>query len=382
MRLADFIEANTEPILIEWAAFAKRSGPAGELMDPTALRDHLMLMLKTMVADLRSTQTDAQQVAKSKGDAPVAEGAEETAAEVHGAGRAESGFTIGEMVSEYRALRASVVRLWTTQCSTLDSTDFDDLLRFNESIDQAVAESVTRYTSDIERSKEVFLAILGHDLRNPLSAVIMASQFMLDSGGLAEPNLALTTRIVHAGRRMSSMVGELLDYTRSRLGSSMPIVRHEMDLGREAGHAVDEMRSSNPECEFNLNVTGDVRGEWDCPRLTQLLSNLLGNAVQHGGQRSPISLSVRGEKTEVVIQVHNRGPSIRQAEIANLFSPFKRLGQSSDTASSSLGLGLYIVERIVTAHAGKIHVDSTDSGGTFFTVRLPRAVPVGDTSRA
>ena len=376
MRLADFIEENTAPILAEWTAFAGRSGPAGQLMDAPALRDHIAGMLKTMVADLRSSQTDAQQAAKSKGDAPTTEGHEATPAEVHGAGRAESGFTIGEMVSEYRALRASVVRLWSAKCTTLDSSDFDDLLRFNETIDQAVAESVTRYTTDIERSKEMFLAILGHDLRNPLGAVIMASQFMLDTGGLVEPNLALTTRIVHAGRRMNVMVGELLDFTRSRLGSSMPLTPKLMDLGREAGHAVDEMRSAHPECVFHLNTSGDLNGTWDCPRLTQLLSNLLGNAAQHGTPRSTISLTARGELSEVVIQVHNRGPSIPEAEMGTLFSPFKRLGKTSDAGTGSLGLGLYIVERIVSAHGGKIEVNSTDSAGTFFTVRLPRNAPV------
>ena len=160
MRLADFIESNTEPILAEWVAFAGRTGPAGNAMGIDELRDHATDMLAAIIADLRSPQTDAEQVAKSKGDAPVPETDEETAAEVHGAGRAESGFTVAEMVSEYRALRARVIRLWTSACQHLSATDFDDLLRFNETIDQALAESITRYTEDIERSKEVFLAIL------------------------------------------------------------------------------------------------------------------------------------------------------------------------------------------------------------------------------
>lgn len=372
MRLADFIESNTEPILAEWVAFAGRSGPAGEVMDIDELRDHATDMLTTIVADLRSPQTDAEQVAKSKGDAPEVESEGETAAEIHGAGRAESGFTVAEMVSEYRALRASVIRLWTLSCETLSATDFDDLLRFNETIDQALAESITRYTQDIDKSREVFLAILGHDLRTPLGAVIMAAQFMLDTGTLVEPELALTTRIARSGRRMNVMVGELLDFTRSRLGSNIPISRQTMDLGREASNAVDEVRAAHPGSMLQLNASGDLVGSWDCARLTQVLVNLLGNAVQHGAARTMISLTARGELKEVVLQVHNRGAAIPARDIPTLFSPFKRLESHVGGREGSLGLGLYIVERIVTAHDGSIDVNSTDDGGTFFTVRLPR----------
>lgn len=373
MRLADFIEENGEAILAEWVTFAGRAGPAGEAMDLQELRDHAMDMLAAIVTDLRTPQTDAEQAAKSKGDAPEEEGREETAAEIHGAGRAESGFTVAEMVSEYRALRASVIRLWVDKCGHLSITDFDDLLRFNEMIDQSVAESVTRYTEDIERSKEVFLGILGHDLRTPLGAIIMASQFMLDTAALEEPNLALMTRIARSGRRMNGMVGELLDFTRSRLGSNMPITRAPMDLAKEAGNAVDEIRAAYPESQLQLNASGDLTGDWDCARIGQVLANLLGNAAQHGTPRTMISLTARGELKEVVLQVHNRGAPIPPADIPMLFSPFKRLANPGDGGNNgSLGLGLYIVERIVTAHGGSIDVNSSDAGGTFFTVRLPR----------
>ena len=372
MRLADFIEAERTQILAEWVSFAGEAGPAGEAMDVPALRDHAMDMLTAIIADLRSSQTDAEQVAKSKGDAPPSDEGE-TAAEVHGAGRAESGFTVGEMVSEYRALRASVIRLWTKACGRLSETDFDDLLRFNESIDQALAESITRYTEDIERSKEVFIAILGHDLRTPLGAVIMASQFMLDDGGLQEPNLALTQRIARSARRMNGMVGELLDFTRSRLGSNIPVTLAPMDMAREAGNAVDEIRAAHPGSMLQLNASGDLLGAWDCARIGQVLTNLLTNAVEHGTPKTMISLTARGELHEVVLQVHNRGAHIPAEDLPMLFSPFKRLGSPSrQGAHGSLGLGLYIVERIVAAHGGTIGVNSTEEGGTFFTVRLPR----------
>ena len=373
MRLADFIETNIEAILTEWVAFAESCGPAGATLDLTGLRDHAVAMLHNIVADLRTPQTKAEQEHKSTGAADSNAHDDDTAAEVHGADRAGSGFTVGEMVSEYRALRASVIRLWTKASGTLTGDDLEDLTRFNEAIDQALAESITRYTHDIDRSKEMFLAILGHDLRSPLGAVSMASQFMLDNGDLIEPNLSLTTRILRSTRKMNRMVGDLLDFTRSRLGSGVPVSRGPMDLGKEAANAIDEVKASHPESQIELTTSGDLRGEWDCARLGQVMTNLLSNAVQHGSAKTPITVTVHGEPDHVVLRVHNQGPPIPAVELPGIFSPFKRLkaGEAS-SPSSNLGLGVYIVERVVTAHGGKIDVTSTSEDGTMFTVRLPR----------
>jgi K+-sensing histidine kinase KdpD len=181
MRLADFILENREPILVDWEAFARTCGPAGQSMDVTSLRDHANEMLTVIARDLKTPQDKQEQKEKSKGNAPDAVKASETlseggndtktAAQRHGADRAEGGFTIDQMVSEYRALRASVIRLWTKAQGALALADLEDLTRFNEAIDQALAESVTRYTQDLDYSKEMFLAVLGHDLRTPLGAI-------------------------------------------------------------------------------------------------------------------------------------------------------------------------------------------------------------------
>ncbi|GAC1698443.1 MAG: sensor histidine kinase [Gemmatimonadaceae bacterium] len=374
MRLADFIEANSEPILSEWVAFAATSGPAGHAMDVAALRDHAVAMLATIVADLRTPQTDAEQTAKSKGEAASTPGAQATAAEVHGAGRAESGFSVGEMVSEYRALRASVIRLWTKAIGSLAGADIDDLMRFNETIDQALAESIERYADDVARSKEMFLAILGHDLRTPIGAVVMASQFMLDTGDLREPHVTLTTRIVHSARRMQRMVADLLDFTRGRLGSGVPIVREDIDLATVTRHVVEEMVIAHPESVLRFTPTGDLRGRWDGARISQVVANLLGNAVQHGAPKTMINVTAQGETADVVLRLHNYGPAIPPSDLPTLFSPFKRVRPGASVAHESinLGLGLYIAERIVTGHGGTIDVRSSAEGGTLFTVRLPR----------
>ena len=373
MRLAEFITTNSEAILAEWVTFAATCGPAGATMDRADLRDHALEMLQVIVADLQTPQTGSEQAAKSKGLSDSVSGTSDTAAEVHGAARAESGFTVGEMVSEYRALRASVIRLWTKASGTLTGDDLDDLMRFNEAIDQALAESITRYTQDIDRSREMFVAILGHDLRTPLGAVMMASQFMLETGDLEEPHRTLVTRIYKSGQRMNQMVGDLLDFTRSQLGTGVPIARGRMDLAQEAANAIDEVKAAHPETVIQLDASGDTQGEWDSARISQVLSNLLGNAVCHGSPRTPIKVTVRGDGDQVVLQVHNRGPVIPREDLAGIFSPFKRLrAGKAATPTSSLGLGLYIAERIVTAHEGTIEITSSEDGGTAATARLPR----------
>lgn len=374
MRLAEFIATSTEPILLEWVAFAKSCGPAAKLMDDAALRDHAQEMLRVIVADLRTHQSAAEQSEKSKGNADSTASDPDTPAEDHGAGRAWSGFTVGEMVSEYRALRASVIRLWIKASGTLTGADLDDLVRFNEAIDQAIAKSITRYTEDLDRSKEMFLAVLGHDLRTPLGAVLMSSRFMLDTGELVEPNLTLTTRIAHSASRMNEMVDDLLDFTRSQLGPGVPIVRAEMDMARAVRRAVDEMEAARPDTFFEMSTSGNVFGAWDEARMGQVLANLLGNAVQHGTAGRPISIRLRGELENVVVIVHNFGRTIPASEIFGIFSPFKRLraGVPVERDSSNLGLGLFIADRIVKAHSGTIDVASTPDAGTFFTVRLPR----------
>jgi signal transduction histidine kinase len=374
VRLADFIEKNIEPILADWVRFAESCGPAGRTMDLTALRDHAAQMLQEIVTDLRTPQTDVEQTEKSKGNADSSTASADTAAEVHGSGRAESGFSVGEMVSEYRALRASVIRLWTKAEGSLTGDDLEDLMRFNEAIDQSLAESISRYTGGIDQSREMFVAVLGHELRSPLSVVLTGSQFMLDRGALSEPDLTVATRIARTAGRMNQMVGELLDFTWGRLGSGLPITRAETDLAVVIGQAVDEMAAVHPEAVIQFTPTGNLNGQWDGSRISQVVTNLLGNAVQHGTAGTRISVSAAGESADVVLRVHSHGRAIPKAALPALFSPFKRFKPdgSAGRDSGNLGLGLYITERIVSAHNGSIDVRSSEEAGTLFTIRLPR----------
>ena len=375
MRLADFILANREPILVEWEAFARTCTPAAGTMDVAALRDHASEMLTVIAEDLCTPQTGREQSAKSKGDAPDEAAELDTAAEEHGAGRAESGFSVEQMVAEYRALRASVIRLWTKAEGRLETEDLEDLTRFNEAIDQSLAESVARFGEDLEYSKETFLAILGHDLRTPLGAISTSAKFMLDTGELKEPHKTLTSRIDSASGRAIRMVGDLLDFTRSRLGGGIPVERVATDIGKIVHDVVDEVAAANPERQIHVETRGAESGEWDQARIAQALSNLIGNAVQHSANGTPVKVDIVGGDREVAIAIHNGGPAIPADRLNGIFNPMKgspKVEGATAGPTGGLGMGLYIAERIVHAHDGRIGVESTDAGGTTFTVHLPR----------
>ncbi|GJG85515.1 two-component sensor histidine kinase [Gemmatimonadetes bacterium T265] len=376
MRLADFLLAHREPILVEWEAFARTCAPASGTMEIRALRDHANAMLTVFAADLATPQTAGAQADKARGRAPVDVAAARTAAGAHGAERAASGFTVEQMVAEYRALRASVIRLWTAAVGILGPEHVDDLTRFNEAVDQALAESVARYDAAVEHAKETFLAILGHDLRTPLGAIQTSATFMLETGELEEPHRTLTARIAGSARRAVTMVGDLLDFTRSRLGGGIPVVRTEISLGKVVHDVVDEIVAAHPGCVIRVDSRGAQPGRWDGARLSQALGNLIGNAVQHGGRGTPVTVDVRGDATEAVIAVHNDGPAIPPDQLDGIFNPMKARQASRAAArgpTGSLGLGLYIAERIVGAHGGRLAVESSEAAGTTFTVHLPRA---------
>jgi signal transduction histidine kinase len=194
VRLADFIHENTKPIVHEWEIFAKTRTPAASDMSSLALRDHIQEILAFIVSDMKSSQTSQEQIDKSQGEKE--ENNTRTAAETHAALRLSSGFDIDQMVSEYRALRASVIKLWGDTNKQISNEDLLDLTRFNESIDQVLAESVSHYTKKVNYSKDLFIGILSHDLRNPLGAISMSAKLMMRVGSLTTNLPCLQNRLL------------------------------------------------------------------------------------------------------------------------------------------------------------------------------------------
>jgi signal transduction histidine kinase len=369
--LAAFIRENIEQILHEWETFA-RTLETEAPMNIAALRDHAKEMLSVIADDLDLPQTTRQQSAKARGMRDAKARGRQTAAQRHGAGRALSGFTVEQMVSEFRALRASVLHLWTRERGAAQAQDLQDLTRFNESIDQAIAESIGTFAAGVRQSRDRFLAVLGHDLRTPIGAIMTSTRFMLDVGDLRDSNLTLVTQMQHSARRMNRLVGDLLELTRTRMGDTIPINRANVDLGALSQEVVDEVTASHPAHRFELTTTGDLRGSWDCERLMQAVINLVSNAVHHGAADRPITIAAAGAADDVTIAVHNEGAPIPPERMEHLFDAMKSLQPGRGRDRRHLGLGLYIVDKIVEAHGGDIDVESSSAAGTTFTVRLPR----------
>ncbi|CAN5924452.1 HAMP domain-containing sensor histidine kinase [soil metagenome] len=362
--LAEFIDMKRVAIVEEWQVFAQSLTPAATGMNASALRDHADEILTAIVGDMRSQQTAAEQAEKSKG-----RGTERRLGEIgriHAALRIENGFKLGQLVAEYRALRASVLRLWETQ-----GTDGAGVTRFNESIDEALTEAVDGFTKTTEHYRDQSLGILGHDLRNPLSAIIMGSTLLVGSDGLDDKSVRIAARMLNSANRMNRMISDLLDLTRTRFGDRIPIVRRAMDLEPLCRQVVAELEGVVRAGTLRFTAQGDLRGAWDHDRIAQVLSNLVRNAIQHGAPNDPILLVARDDGDAVSLAVHNGGPPISERALATIFEPMVR-HVTDETTNRGFGLGLYIASQIVLAHGGTLEAHSTEDRGTTFTARLPR----------
>ncbi|HEY3821634.1 MAG TPA: sensor histidine kinase [Polyangiaceae bacterium] len=365
MLLAEFIRENHEAILVEWEKFARTLGPSDEGMGVAALRDHAEEMLSEIARDMGSRQSAQEQVEKSKGQKPS--GKLGSLSQAHASGRVEGGFSLAELVAEYRALRASVFRLWRSS-----GQDPDGVIRFNEAIDEALGAAVGRYIFRMDQYREQLIAIASHDLRNPLGGILFSAEALVCQHQLDDTSARVVVRIENSAKRMVRIVSDLLDLTRTRLGSGIPIARGAADLGDVCTLAVSELEAANPNAELRFTAAGDLRGQWDSDRLAQVVSNLVGNALQHGDVSQPIDVVARGDRDEVVLEVHNRGPTIPGALLNKIFEPMVRRREGSGR-STGLGLGLYIAKEIVLAHGGTLDARSTEAEGTTFMARLPRS---------
>jgi signal transduction histidine kinase len=380
MRLSEVILKEKDSILRDFEAFARTHTSPGESMDVEALRDHAAGMLDAIAHDLEQPQTAAEQDQKAKGEAPRdAEAA--TAAEEHGADRAHSGFSLEEAFAEYRALRASVLRRWHEASTAASRSEVEDVIRFNEAIDRAIAESVREYSRAVTGYRDMFLAVLGHDLRSPLNAIMSASEFLVGIADLSERDRRMATAIRGSSERMSALIEDLLDYASSQLGQGVGLRTAATDLGEIVADLVREAETIHDGREFRTTLAGDLGGEWDARRLRQVLSNLVDNALRHSDPESPISVSASGwdggGDGEVVVAVHNAGMPIPADARERIFEPFRRGGSTEldRRTGQGLGLGLYIARRMAEAHGGSVGVESSSEGGTTFTVRLPRRRP-------
>ena len=370
MRLANFILDHMEAILSQWEEFARTRLPAAADMKSPALRDHAQQILEAVAKDLSTSQSREDQFEKSTGNSPKLASAPETAAQTHALLRARSGFDINQLVAEYRALRASVLRLWMDE-SKSDSHYVDDIVRFNEAIDQAIAESVSFFSAQIDLARNLFLGMLGHDMRSPLQTIQITASYLaaLNAG---EKVSEAASRLIRSGARMQALLDDMIDFNRTRLGLGITIAPTNIDLARLAADVLDQLRAVHPDRQVELDVVGDCMGVWDGLRLQQLLGNLVLNAINYGAKDAPVSVTLTGRDAGVLLKVSNAGPVIEAATLDRLFDPLQRgPNQQGSNADGSLGLGLYIAREIAKAHGVEIDARS-DELETVFSVRLPR----------
>ncbi len=383
MNLNVFISNNLDAIVDEWEVFAKTLLPVAGTMSSLALRDHCREILLAVVSDMRTRETESQRAAKSQGHAPQ-DAEPDTAATEHGALRHLSGFDLVQLVAEFRALRASVLALWSRRKSAgvapevfAGTSEIEQITRFNEAIDQALAESVDSYSAAVTTSRDMFLAVLGHDLRGPLQAISMTGWLLLKPELSETARREAAMRIQRNSTTMSLLISDLLEFMRTRLGSGIPLARTACDLGPVCTSALETIRAGNPEQNFEEQISGDLLISADAPRLHQALLNLLSNAVQHGDPSRTIFLVAKGAEDGIEVRVTNFGRPIPESALQTIFEPLVRApspaADQHEHSKTSLGLGLFIVREIVAGHGGWVTVQSSADAGTIFTLRLPRA---------
>jgi len=370
--LPDFIQFEIEAILVEWEAFAAAQLPAAAEMKSLALRDHAKQILQAVARDIRRPQTDEAQTLKSMGRAPLLPDTTETAAETHALLRARSGFDIIQLAAEYRALRASVLRLWKDAGGVSSDEDFNDMVRFNEAIDQALAESISSFSGEVEGERNLLLGMIGHDMRNPLQAIRMTASY-LQKLKLGEDVAAAAERLVFSGARLKAMLGDLSDFSRDKLGLGIEVSPHPVDLGDIFLEEVQQLRAAHPARRIELTFSGDLRGVWDAGRMHQVLGNLLSNALKYGKRDSTVEVVLTGIGEEVIFTVTNAGVKIGDDALRAFFDPLSRgrHPQAHRDQDGGLGLGLYICRQIALAHGGTVQARS-DESHTIFEVRLPK----------
>jgi signal transduction histidine kinase/ActR/RegA family two-component response regulator len=403
MRLDDFIEQNIEEILVQWEAFARKLWRGGAT-DPATLRDHADHILRATVRDMRSSQSEAQQFAKSQGrgeNGPSSDSVD-LASDLHAVQRFESGFYLAELVAEYRALRASVIHLWRDSGPAPDRNDLDDLTRFHESIDQSLAVAIEGYMGYADRlrerllaneqaaraeaeianrAKDAFLATLSHELRTPLSA-IGGWAYILGADGVTQDEIRQGSEVIRRNvAAQSKLIEDVLDVSRI-ISGKLRLVISRCDLTHAIAAAIDATRAAADAKGITIDTELDPEAstaDCDFDRMQQVVWNLLSNAVKFTPTGGRITIALAREGDTLVIRVADTGMGIDPEFLPQVFERFRQADGGSRRQFTGLGLGLSIVKELVELHGGTVEAASKGLGhGSVLAVRLPMSSTVDE----
>lgn len=217
------------------------------------------------------------------------------------------------------------------------------------------------------------LAVLGHDLRSPLGAVLMAGDLILRQDDSGEKVKLLASQVCNSARRANNMVNDLLDLARCNLGTGIPVHLQQVELNSICRSVIDELRTAFPQARIVLEEDLPIIGQFDPERMAQVFSNLIGNALRHGDSTRPIHVSLVNQSGVPHASVHNSGEPIPEEVMPYLFKPegrYSSYAEGDRSSSAGLGLGLFIAAEIIVSHGGRIEVESIAETGTTFEVIL------------
>jgi signal transduction histidine kinase len=364
-------------ILAEWSTCARKATISGGADLNLALTDHAeaILCAVAIAIDFDPDQVQQDEHEKSQDDGADLH-AQESATDIAGRLRQTNNFPLHQLSSEFRALRATVLRLWLSSDHQMSDATMHEVIRFNEAIDQAFAESIISYTERTARTRDLFLAVLGHDLRAPLANIALAGDLLMSTAVPLDKVVTLAQKAKRNALMMSAMVTDLLGFARLQLGTTIPTVRVSLDAKEVCKAAVADARAMYPSSSIGFYPNGNLQGAFDSIRLQQLITNLLINAAQYCDQGSDVRLEADGSELAITLSVINFGPVIPEESLKTIFQPLVQLdpinGDGEGRPRTSLGLGLFIAQETAIAHNGTINVTSSIADGTIFSVRFPR----------
>lgn len=393
MRLSDLIEEHREELLQDFEDFARTYAHSGERMDVAALRDHADAILDAIILDLEQPQTASEQERKSKGAAPRVEVALPTVAERHGIRRVSDAFSLSETVAEFRALRASVIRMWARSVVTWsDETSVGDMVRFNEAIDQMLAESIDGYArelqrleraedeqrvaNEVKRAKTDFLQMVSHELRTPLHAIAGYNELLALElqGPLTEPQQSVLRRMKHAEGHLLDIIEGILGFQHSGQPATTELEEVAVRDALKDLWPFIEPTAQRHEVSLEAHLDGAADGRvWADPeRLRQVVRNLVLNAIHFTPKGGRVWVDYVDTPDEGCLRVHDTGIGIPPDQLEAIFEPFAQVDMSLTRERGGIGLGLAISRQLMHGMRGSITATSRLGSGSTFTVSLPK----------
>lgn len=381
--LAHILDQRRDILLADWTrrVLEDPAVPEASRLSEPALHDHIPALLDDVIDALVAA-------APRPADNPCGEldtlaGAVRQPARAHARHRLHNGYSLASALRELTHFRAAVVDACLLDGQTLPG---DDLRILHAAIDvamntvavameRAAREKVVAEQERLRREGELrerFIAILSHDLRDPLSAIVSGAGLLLGHEKAPTASTDVLRRILTSAERMGRMINDLLDLARVRGDGGIPVAPQRMDLHPVCRQVIEELRLSHPHRALTFTVRGDGAGEWDPDRMAQVVQNLLGNAIDYSPPGTSVDVVIDGRASDVALTVRNLGEHIPREQLAQIFEPFARGAHQATASSKGLGLGLFIANELVKAHGGSICVTSSPVEGTSFAVSLPR----------